>query len=82
MKCPSIVFLVFKDKNTVSPFQDEYSQHSDAEIARNTKLDYIHADCSVAASAVSCLQVTFQASDVSQAKYLYDQLIPICPIMV
>jgi len=30
----------------------------------------------------SCLQVTLQACNLEEAKYLYDQLIPLTPIMV
>lgn len=29
-----------------------------------------------------CLQVTIQASDLSEARTLYDQLTPMCPIML
>ena len=28
-----------------------------------------------------CLQVTFQARDLSESRYLYDQLAILCPIM-
>jgi len=29
-----------------------------------------------------CLQVTFQASSIGEARQLYDNLTPVCPIMV
>lgn len=73
---------VFKDTKTMSPFLDPYSLNQSDETAKASKADHIHADCSLAACSYSCLQVTFQTTDVSQARYLYDQLIPMCPIMV
>ena len=30
----------------------------------------------------SCLQVTFQASSIKEALHLYDQLIPLTPVML
>jgi glutamate--cysteine ligase catalytic subunit len=29
-----------------------------------------------------CLQMTFQACNINEARYLYDQLTPLCPIML
>lgn len=29
-----------------------------------------------------CLQLTFQACNIEEARTLYDQLTPLCPIMV
>ena len=31
---------------------------------------------------MSCLQVTFQACNISEAENLYDQLAPLCPILL
>ena len=30
----------------------------------------------------SCLQVTFQGSSIEESKHLYDQLIPLTPVML
>ena len=35
-----------------------------------------------ARSGVCSLQTTFQASDLDQARYLYDQLAVVCPVLV
>jgi glutamate--cysteine ligase catalytic subunit len=69
--------LVFKDSNTSSPFRDELFK-DDSDI----KDDHIHLDCTIAGWGCCCLQVTFEAESFEECIHLYDQLIPLCPIMV
>jgi hypothetical protein len=72
-----LYILVFKDTNTVSPFHDELFK-DDPDI----KDDHIHLDSTTAGWGCCCLQVTFQAESFEECIHLYDQLIPLCPIMV
>jgi len=39
-------------------------------------------DCMCFGMGCSCLQVTFQACNIDEARTLYDQLVPMAPIMV
>lgn len=42
----------------------------------------IEMDCMADGMGCCCLQVTFQASDIDESKYLCDQLAPLAPIML
>mmetsp|Transcript_26375 Transcript_26375/g.60033 ORF Transcript_26375/g.60033 Transcript_26375/m.60033 type:complete len:706 (+) Transcript_26375:38-2155(+) len=42
----------------------------------------IHMDCMAFGMGCCCLQVTFQASDVGESRYLYDQLATLAPILM
>eukprot|EP01035_Chromulina_nebulosa_P016859 gene16859-22346_t len=44
--------------------------------------DYIHMDCMGFGMGMCCLQVTFQARDVDESRYMYDQLAVLAPIML
>jgi len=70
---------VFKDKNTPTPFVEHFD---DPEANRAAKPDHIYMDSMGFGMGNSCLQVTFQACNIEEAKLLYDQLVPVCPIMV
>ncbi|CAF0982945.1 unnamed protein product [Rotaria sp. Silwood1] len=72
-----LIFLVFKDSCTPSPFRDELFK-DDPDI----KDDHIHLDSSIAGWGCCCLQVTFQGESFKESIHLYDQLLPLCPIMV
>ncbi|CAF3694848.1 unnamed protein product [Rotaria sp. Silwood1] len=71
------VVEVFKDSCTLSPFRDELFK-DDPDI----KDDHIHLDSSTAGWGCCCLQVTFQAESFEESIHLYDQLLPLCPIML
>ncbi|XP_060604776.1 glutamate--cysteine ligase catalytic subunit-like [Ruditapes philippinarum] len=74
---------IFKDKNTPSPFIEDLSQYGDnGESAKAAKPDHIYMDCMGFGMGCSCLQVTFQACNITEARKLYDQLTPLCPIML
>ncbi|VTJ50874.1 Hypothetical predicted protein [Marmota monax] len=70
---------IFKDKNTPSPFIETFP---DDEAAKASKPDHIYMDAMGFGMGNCCLQVTFQACSISEARYLYDQLATICPIVV
>ncbi|XP_030897141.1 glutamate--cysteine ligase catalytic subunit isoform X2 [Leptonychotes weddellii] len=70
---------IFKDKNTPSPFIEAFPE--DEEAAKASKPDHIYMDAMGFGMGNCCLQVTFQACSISEARYLYDQLATICPIV-
>ncbi|XP_059698717.1 glutamate--cysteine ligase catalytic subunit isoform X2 [Haemorhous mexicanus] len=72
---------IFKDKNTPSPFIETFP-NDDGEAANAAKPDYIYMDAMGFGMGNCCLQVTFQACSISEARYLYDQLATICPIVM
>lgn len=74
---------VFKDKHTKSPFVEDYRPlGDDGEGQRAAKPDHIYLDAMGFGMGCSCLQVTFQACNITEARHLYDQLTPLCPILV
>lgn len=77
------LFSVFKDKNTPKPFTEDFaSLGDDGEAQAGAKLDHVYMDSMAFGMGMSCLQVTFQACNIDEARSLYDQLSPLCPIMV
>ncbi|XP_019352723.2 glutamate--cysteine ligase catalytic subunit isoform X5 [Alligator mississippiensis] len=72
---------IFKDKNTPSPFTEIFP-NDDGEAAKAAKPDHIYMDAMGFGMGNCCLQVTFQACSISEARYLYDQLATICPIVM
>ncbi|XP_034847495.1 glutamate--cysteine ligase catalytic subunit isoform X2 [Mirounga angustirostris] len=70
---------IFKDKNTPSPFIEAFPE--DEEATKASKPDHIYMDAMGFGMGNCCLQVTFQACSISEARYLYDQLATICPIV-
>uniref|UniRef100_A0A0K8RH23 Glutamate--cysteine ligase n=1 Tax=Ixodes ricinus TaxID=34613 RepID=A0A0K8RH23_IXORI len=74
---------IFKDKNTPSPFVEDFSAlGDDGEAARAALPDHVYMDSMGFGMGNCCLQVTFQASNIEEARILYDQLAPVCPIML
>ncbi|XP_059374118.1 glutamate--cysteine ligase catalytic subunit-like isoform X2 [Carassius carassius] len=72
---------IFKDKNTPSPFVEAFPE-DDGEAARAALPDHIYMDAMGFGMGNCCLQVTFQACSISEARYLYDQLATFCPIVM
>ncbi|TRY96962.1 hypothetical protein DNTS_033570 [Danionella cerebrum] len=72
---------VFKDKSTPCPFVEVFPE-DDGEAARGAKPDHIYMDAIGFGMGNCCLQVTFQACSISEARYLYDQLATFCPIVM
>lgn len=80
---------LFFDKNTPRPFidpsipwdRDIFAGDSEAKNGAALQ-DHIYMDAMGFGMGCSCLQITFQASNVDEARRVYDSLIPVGPIMV
>ena len=74
---------IFKDKNTPQPFVEDLSGlGDDGSSAAAAKPDHVYMDAMGFGMGLCCLQLTFQATDLHEATSLYDQLAPLCPIML
>ncbi|VDD93461.1 unnamed protein product [Enterobius vermicularis] len=74
---------IFHDKNTPSPYIEDFSKMKDGgEAMRAAKPDHIYLDHMGFGMGCCCLQVTFQATNVDEARWLYDQLTPITPVVL
>lgn len=84
---------IFKDSKTPRPFReplppslsaDAYkeSKKSLPDVEQDALEDHIYMDCMGFGMGCCCLQVTFQACSVEEARRLYDQLAVMAPIMV
>lgn len=67
-----LTFAVFKDVNTKLP----------VEGAPPGEPDVVLLDAMGFGMGCCCLQLTFQACNITEARRLYDQLAPLCPIML
>lgn len=77
---------IFKDKFTKWPFRDNsipYNRHKYPEDSIKDNLDnHIYMDAMGFGMGMCCLQVTFQAKDITEARNAYDQLAPLTPWML
>lgn len=77
---------IFKDTKTPSPFVEDFSQSATfpAQISESPSPlpDHIYLDAMPFGMGCCCLQVTFQASSIREARLLYDQLIPLAPLFL
>ncbi|EPZ31111.1 glutamate--cysteine ligase catalytic subunit [Rozella allomycis CSF55] len=75
---------VFRDTNTNVPFVEEIAPHKTYGLeGTNRRLnDHIYLDCMCFGMGCCCLQVTFQACNISEARKLYDALAVLTPIMM
>ena len=80
---------VFKDKSTPSPFSDptvNYRLHQwpEDDDVRNgaVKPNCVYMDAMAFGMGSCCLQITFQAKNITEGRTLYDQLSPLGPIML
>ncbi|XP_066601095.1 glutamate--cysteine ligase isoform X2 [Prorops nasuta] len=74
---------VYKDKNVPNPFKEDLkSLGDDGSSAKVAKDDHIYMDAMGFGMGCCCLQLTFQACNIQEARTLYDQLTPLCPIML
>ncbi|KAI0645912.1 glutamate-cysteine ligase catalytic subunit [Trametes meyenii] len=80
---------LFIDTHTPRPFVDPtipwhrniYPEDSEAKNGA-ALIDHIYMDAMGFGMGCSCLQITFQACNVTEARRLYDALIPIAPLML
>ncbi|XP_071957719.1 glutamate--cysteine ligase catalytic subunit-like [Antedon mediterranea] len=73
---------IYKDTNTPSPFIEKFPNDADGESARAALPDHIYMDAMAFGMGNSCIQMTFQGCCIEEARSLYDQLNPFCPIML
>ena len=80
---------IFRDDKTPWPIHDpsvDYNLHTYPEDDEPRKgaalLNHIYMDAQPFGSGTCCLQVTFQARNIDEARKLYDRLIPLAPIML
>lgn len=80
---------VFHDKNTPTPWKDptvNYDLHNwpEDDDVRNGAApdDFIHMDAMAFGMGSCCLQITFQAKNITEGRQMYDQLSPLGPIML
>lgn len=69
---PHINVPIYKDKNTPETTSDD----------PGAKPGHIYMDCMGFGMGCSCLQMTFQACCIDEARLLYDELSPLCPIIL
>ena len=72
---PAIYVPIYVDSKTEKPFRE-------ANLNEDSKEDMIYLDAAGFGMGCCCLQVTFQAESINEAKQLYDQLAPVTPIML
>ncbi|KAI9481397.1 MAG: glutamate-cysteine ligase-domain-containing protein [Benjaminiella poitrasii] len=80
---------IFHDINTPKPFIDptipwdrQLFDH-DKEAKEGAALpDHIYMDAMAFGMGCCCLQITFQACSIDEARRLYDQLAPVAPLMM
>lgn len=80
---------VFRDVNTPWPFHDptvnyDLHRYPEDDDVRNgaAKENCIYMDAMVFGMGSCCLQITFQAKNITEGRRLYDQLSPLGPIML
>lgn len=74
---------IFKDVNTPSPFKEDFSKlGDDGEQGKSALDDHVYLDAMGFGMGCCCLQLTFQACNINEARTLYDQLATMCPIML
>ncbi|PWW78271.1 GCS-domain-containing protein [Tuber magnatum] len=80
---------IFYDENTPRPFNDptiDYDRHlyPEDDDVRNgaAKEGHIYMDAMGFGMGCCCLQITFQAKNITEARQLYDQLCPLGPVML
>ncbi|MCJ1227825.1 Zn finger-containing GTPase- Activating Protein for ARF [Toensbergia leucococca] len=80
---------IFKDQHTSIPFKDptvHYDLHRwpEDDDVRNgaAKIDHVYLDAMAFGMGSCCLQITFQAKNITEGRRLYDQLSPLGPIML
>ena len=86
---PAINIPVYRDQKTPWPFRDptvDYDLHiwPEDDDVRNGAVEEncVYLDTVISGACCCSLQVTMQASDMDQARWLYDQLIPLGPVML
>lgn len=81
--CETCFVAVYVDMKTPRPFVEDLSKYGDdGSSAAAAKEDHVYMDAMGFGMGCSCLQMTFQACNINEARVLYDHLTPLCPVMV
>lgn len=79
----NLIFVVYKDENVKLPFKENLAElGDDGSSEKAAKENHVYMDAMGFGMGCCCLQLTFQACNIEEARTLYDQLTPLCPIMV
>ncbi|KFY27103.1 hypothetical protein V493_03698, partial [Pseudogymnoascus sp. VKM F-4281 (FW-2241)] len=80
---------IYKDVNTPWPWKDptvNYDLHNwpeDDDVRNDAAPDnFIHMDAMAFGMGSCCLQITFQAKNITEGRRMYDQLSPLAPILL
>lgn len=73
---------IFHDSRTPRPFMDALAMNGDDESRAGAVPDHVYMDAMGFGMGCCCLQVTFQACNIGEARHLYDQLATVSPIML
>ncbi len=75
---------IYDDVKTPRPFYDPVPPEPFPEQFDpiNVAPDTVHMDCMCFGMGCCCLQITFQACNITEARHLYDQLAVLTPIML
>jgi glutamate--cysteine ligase catalytic subunit len=72
---------IFMDEKTKDP-HEELLERFGPELTKAALPHHIYMDAMGFGMGMSCLQLTFQACNLTEAECLYDQLAPLCPILL
>ncbi|VDN05589.1 unnamed protein product [Thelazia callipaeda] len=74
---------IYRDINTPQPYREDFTNEKDGgQAARASLPDHIYMDHMGFGMGCCCLQVTFQAVNLDEARWLYDQLTPLTPVLL
>ncbi|XP_011297994.1 glutamate--cysteine ligase catalytic subunit [Fopius arisanus] len=74
---------IFRDENVPEPFREDLKALGDDGSSQSAAKDnHVYMDAMGFGMGCCCLQLTFQACNIEEARTLYDQLAPLCPIML
>ncbi|XP_014489280.1 PREDICTED: glutamate--cysteine ligase catalytic subunit [Dinoponera quadriceps] len=74
---------IYRDENVPLLFKEDLiSKGDDGSSSKAAEDDHIYMDAMGFGMGCCCLQLTFQACNIQEARTLYDQLTPLCPIML
>ncbi|GAB1867770.1 Glutamate--cysteine ligase [Camponotus japonicus] len=74
---------IYRDKNVPLLFKEDLINKGDnGSSSKASKDNHIYMDAMGFGMGCCCLQLTFQACNIQEARTLYDQLTPLCPIML
>eukprot|EP00929_Paragymnodinium_shiwhaense_P010498 TRINITY_DN1151_c0_g1_i5.p1 TRINITY_DN1151_c0_g1~~TRINITY_DN1151_c0_g1_i5.p1 ORF type:complete len:670 (+),score=133.43 TRINITY_DN1151_c0_g1_i5:72-2081(+) len=72
---------LFKDVAT-APAANAHADFVPESVEAADAMDHVYADAMAFGMGSSCLQVTLQASSLSESRHLYDQLAPLTPLLL